>query len=196
MPHQGLHTSSVSGPLSSPCPNVDWLDIIQCYADNIRAWVHGCSSSVVSWRWCFTQSSLVSFFGSISGLCSSKSPSLGGVCTCMRSGGERGAVFQYSYPLHFNQRWVSELATVYCPKHILWWRLRASLIYGSREENRKDSVMLYPLSRMILGDSSRLTPKASTCHFRFLFLSLVCVSVSKAKCLTTWKKHVSILFDF
>lgn len=108
----------------------------------------------------------------------------------MRSGGERGAVFQYSYPLHFHQRWVSELATACCPKHILWWRLRASLIYGSREENRKGSVMLYPLSRMILGDSSRLTPKASTCHFRFLFLSLVCVSVSKAKCLTTWKKNM------
>lgn len=40
-----------------------------------------------------------------------------------------------NYSLHFNMLWFSLLATIHCTNKLLWWILRAILIYRYRDKN-------------------------------------------------------------
>lgn len=54
--------------------------------------------------------------------------------------------------LYFNEVWVSVLIVIHSTRKPLWWGLRAAIIYEYRDTDIEGSLILYPLSKvMIVG---------------------------------------------
>lgn len=69
--------------------------------------------------------------------------------------------------LQFVQLWVSVLTAIQCSKRLSWWKLRAALIYGFKDNHLEGSLTFCWVSRMIEGSRSCEFP-----NYRFLVLCM------------------------
>lgn len=69
--------------------------------------------------------------------------------------------------LQFVQLWVPVLTAIQCSKRLSWWKLRAALIYGFKDNHLEGSLTFCWVSRMIEGSRSCEFP-----NYRFLVLCM------------------------
>lgn len=59
----------------------------------------------------------------------------------------------FSYFLQIEELCISVLTTLYCEKKLPWSGLRNVLIFGMKDENSRNSVLLRPLNKLTAEDS-------------------------------------------